>query len=147
MTPGFHQARSPMETNGQTRSPGKYRRVLVVDDSEDTASSMARLITYWGLQVEVARDVKSAIEALDARTPDVVITDLALPDRDGREIARHARGLPRPPVCLLMTGWPLEDNPDDLAASGVDHLFQKPVDFARLQAFLFAATDGSRESA
>jgi DNA-binding response OmpR family regulator len=137
-----------METNGpSSNSQGKYRKILVVDDSEDTATSMARLLAYWGLQVEVARDVKSALDALDARTPDVVITDLALPDRDGREIARHARGLPQPPVCLLMTGWPLEEGPDDLAASGVDHLFQKPVDFSKLHAFLFPATDASRESA
>ncbi len=126
-----------MDPIGPTDEPLSRRLVLLVDDNEDAATSMARLLAFWGFHVQIARDATSALDALASCPPDVLITDLALPDQDGRVVSKTARTLPKPPLCLLVTGWPVDDEPSALEAIGVDRLFPKPVDFQKLHDYLF----------
>jgi CheY-like chemotaxis protein len=57
--------------------------ILVVDDDQDTAASSAMLLRLYGHEVEVAVDGPSALQAVEANPPDVVLLDLAMPKMDG----------------------------------------------------------------
>jgi CheY-like chemotaxis protein len=57
--------------------------VLVVDDHEDTAEVFATALTACGADVVVTTAAVTALQLVAGRAPDVVVTDLAMPERDG----------------------------------------------------------------
>src|SRR5262249_58416611 len=69
-------------------------RILVVEDHQDTAESLAAMLEGWGHEVEVAFEGRAALRAVAARAPDVVLSDLGLPGMDGYELARQLRQQP-----------------------------------------------------
>ena len=71
--------------------PATPRRILVVDDNVDAALSLGMLLTQMGHEVEVAHDGDAAVGRAHAFRPDVVFLDLALPGRNGYEVARTLR--------------------------------------------------------
>jgi len=73
-------------------SPG--RRVLVVDDNEDAAESLAALLRLFGHDVAVALDGEQALALAADVQPDVVLLDLGMPRMDGHEVARRMRASP-----------------------------------------------------
>ena len=104
-------------------------RVLLVEDNDAASRGLARLLEAWGFDVTVKNDGQSALRALDSGPPpDFVLTDLLLPDLDGREIARHAHGLQPTPRVALITGWDIDTDLDDYHAWGIDWVFPKPLD-------------------
>jgi two-component system cell cycle response regulator CpdR len=113
-------------------SPSR-RRILLVEDNEAAGKGLARLLQVQGFEVTTVLDGRSAIEALGGdHPPDYLLTDLQLPDMDGREIARHARQLTPPPRIILITGWDLPTEPEDPAESGIARVLTKPVDLQTL---------------
>jgi len=112
-------------------------RVLLVEDNDAASRGLARLLEAWGFDVTVRHNGVSAIEALESLPPpDFLLTDLRLPDLDGREIALHARRLVPPPRIALITGWNLDADLSNLESWGIDWLFSKPVDTSSLVAKL-----------
>jgi len=118
-----------MANNGTASSPNLGRkRVLLVDDNTEGIRAMARVLDMMGYEVATAADGKSALEALQVGPPpDFLLTDLRLPDLDGREIARFAGQLVPRPYVVLVTGWDAGDDLDDPSRWGIDHLFLEPV--------------------
>jgi signal transduction histidine kinase/CheY-like chemotaxis protein len=106
------------------------KRVLVVDDNEDGARLLARLLRSCGHQTELAHDGATALEAAIANPPDVVFLDIGLPGMDGFEVARRLRGLEGPNRALLvaLTGYGREDDMRRSREAGFDHHMVKPVD-------------------
>jgi two-component system CheB/CheR fusion protein len=88
-------------------------RVLVVEDSRDTADSLALLLRLWGHRSAVAYTGESALEVATTFRPDVVLLDIGLPGINGCEVAWRLRQLPGLARCRLMalTG---NDNEDDV---------------------------------
>ena len=68
--------------------------VLVVDDSETVARLLEWELCMAGYQVELASDGKTALKAAKDRTPDVVLTDVIMPEMDGFEVVRRLRADP-----------------------------------------------------
>ncbi|VTR90839.1 pas pac sensor hybrid histidine kinase : Candidate histidine kinase, hybrid OS=Ramlibacter tataouinensis (strain ATCC BAA-407 / DSM 14655 / LMG 21543 / TTB310) GN=Rta_27150 PE=4 SV=1: Response_reg [Gemmata massiliana] len=66
-------------------------RVLVVDDDADTATSTAELLTLYGFRAEWHTDGRAAVRAIRGNPPDIVLTDILMPDVSGFEIARAVR--------------------------------------------------------
>ena len=88
-------------------------------------------------------DGTSALEALrQAPPPDFVLTDLLLPDLDGREVAREARGSSPAPTIALITGWVGRPRPGRERAWGVDYVFLKPLNVRELLELLDAHAPG-----
>jgi hypothetical protein len=77
-------------------TPGtlQRRRILVVDDNQDAASSLAMLLELDGHQVVMVHDGAAAYEAAEAHRPDVVLLDIGLPLLDGYEVCRRIRRQP-----------------------------------------------------
>ncbi|HZY20553.1 MAG TPA: ATP-binding protein [Ramlibacter sp.] len=111
------------------------RRVLVVDDNEDAASTVAELLQMSGNDVRIANDGATAVARTAEFRPDVVLLDIGLPDFDGYEVARRIRRLEgvRQPILIALTGWGQQQDKDAAARAGFDHHWTKPVDPARLQ--------------
>ena len=108
-------------------------RVLVVDDNEDAANSLATLLEVMGYQVRTAYDGPEAIEAADEFQPAVALLDIGLPRLSGYDIARHVRGNRGKDVLLVaITGWGQEDDRRRAKEAGFDHHFTKPADFGVL---------------
>ena len=110
------------------------RRLLVVDDNEDAANTVAELLQMSGNEVAVASDGISAVAKTAEFRPDVVLLDIGLPDIDGYEVARRIRKLEgvRQPILIALTGWGQQQDKEAAAAAGFDHHWTKPVDPARL---------------
>ena len=115
-------------------------RILLVDDHEVGRKSLARLLNALGYDVTSAADGASALEALEVGPRfDYLLTDVRLPDLDGREIVQVARQYdPRPRIALI-TGWDID--PSECDRLGIDYLFLKPVNVQDLIAQLQKSQD------
>lgn len=125
------------ETPGADTAP-LARRVLVVDDNRDAATSLAMLLELAGAQTEIAHDGVSAIEAAAAFRPDAVLLDIGLPGLDGYEVARRLRDDPAGKHMMLVaiTGWGESEDRERSARAGFDAHMVKPVDHAALMRLL-----------
>jgi two-component system cell cycle response regulator CpdR len=125
--------------------PTTRRRVLLVEDNDASGQGLGRLLEIFGFEVRVVPDGTSALTALaESPPPDFLLTDLQLPDLDGRELAQHARQLSPAPRVALITGWDPPTEPDETARWGIDWVFTKPVDIAVLVAKLREASVAPR---
>jgi PAS domain S-box-containing protein len=108
-------------------------RVLVVDDEEDARELMAAILRQHGAVVTVASDVPSAIHAFDGAPPDVVLSDIALPGRNGLDLARDLRARPAMDATLVaVSGFSGTEQIDRALTAGFDVHLAKPVDPAEL---------------
>jgi DNA-binding response OmpR family regulator len=118
-------------------APGGGRRVLLVEDNEAAARGLARLLASQGFDVTLARDGASAMDSLNAGAPpDILLTDMQLPDLDGRELARYCSKLDPRPRVVLITGWDLESTQTAAASWGVEHVMTKPLEIQELLRWL-----------
>ena len=109
------------------------KRLLLVDDNAEGRRALARLLELHGYEVTAVGDGASAVEVLNGfPPPDIVLTDLFLPDSDGRDVAKEARSLNPPPTVVLITGWDFDAEGLTAQAAGVDFMFLKPLNVADL---------------
>jgi two-component system CheB/CheR fusion protein len=113
-------------------------RVLIVDDNEDTADSLAVLVRMWGHEVQTTHDGLSAIETSLGFRPEVVVLDIGLPEIDGFEVAARLRALPGFERALIVgsSGYNSESDRRRAAEVGIDLYFVKPFDPWRLESIL-----------
>jgi PAS domain S-box-containing protein len=123
--------------------PVGTRRVLVVDDNQDAADSLAWLLRLDGHEVETAYSASAALEGVARGAPQVVLLDIGLPQMDGYEVARRirAREAPAAPGATLvaLTGYGQPEDRARALASGFDGHLVKPVDFDALREVLVGA--------
>ncbi len=81
-------------------------RVLVVDDSPETAELIRRNLESIGYYVTTANTVQSALALLESVQPDLVITDLKMPEGNGFELVRHVSENHKGVGILVITGFP-----------------------------------------
>jgi CheY-like chemotaxis protein/two-component sensor histidine kinase len=118
------------ETGQQThQSPAPSgHRLLVVDDNQDAADSLAMLLRLQGHEVRVAFSGVAALEMTKTYTPDVVFLDIGMPGMDGYEVARRLRQQPAlaKTVLAALTGWGQKEDRRRTAEAGFDHHLVKP---------------------
>jgi PAS domain S-box-containing protein len=123
-------------------SPGsarnRRRRVLIVEDNADAREGLRLLLTYAGHEVETSEDASSGLDKLRSFQPDVALIDIGLPGVDGYALARMARQTPEAnATCLVaLTGYGQAEDRQKALAAGFDTHMTKPVDPAKLCAFL-----------
>jgi CheY-like chemotaxis protein len=108
--------------------------VLVVDDNDDAAESLAMLLQAAGAEVHTARNGPAGLEAARRFTPHAILLDLGMPGMDGFEVARRLRAEPgqEGAVLVALTGWGQEEDRRRTRDSGFDHHLTKPVDVDQL---------------
>ncbi len=110
-----------------TVSPSGHR-LLVVDDNQDAADSLAMLLRLQGHEVRVAHSGPAALEMTKGYAPDVVFLDIGMPGMDGYEVARRLRQQPgvEKVVLAALTGWGQQEDRRRTAEAGFDHHLVKP---------------------
>jgi CheY-like chemotaxis protein len=113
-------------------------RILVVDDNDDAAESLAELLTLNGHDARFVEDAKAALDLLGQFKPEVMLIDLALPEIDGFELARRIRAQQdgANPRLIALTGFGQKDIRDKATAAGFDQFLVKPVTYEKIAAFL-----------
>ncbi|WP_337176465.1 ATP-binding protein [Paludisphaera sp.] len=122
------------------------RRVLVVDDNEDIAESLGRLLSLHGCEVQLAHDGMTALRMAGSLRPEFAILDIGLPGMNGYEVAEAIRGEPwgRDVVLVAVTGWGRANDRRRSAEAGFDHHLVKPVEAAALARIIAdSGPDGS----
>ncbi len=127
-------------------APGtpQRRRILVVDDNHDAASSMAMLLELDGHEVVMVHDGAAAYEAAEAHRPDVVLLDIGLPLLDGYEVCRRIRRQPwgSGMALVALTGWGQDEDRHKTREAGFNAHLVKPVNYDELMTMLEALSVG-----
>jgi CheY-like chemotaxis protein len=104
--------------------------VLVVDDDADAREIVQTVLHYCGALVTQAASASEALRVLGRVTPDVVVSDIAMPDRDGYWLLRQLRALPsteRLPVVAITAHGELH-RPERTLDAGFQAHVRKPID-------------------
>jgi signal transduction histidine kinase/CheY-like chemotaxis protein len=114
------------------------RRILVVDDVEENAVSLAAVLRGIGHEVHTAYGGEEAVAATARLMPDVVLLDILMPGMNGYEACQRIRKAPRGEsvVIVALTGRGQESDRLRSAQAGFDHHFMKPVDPAELNSLI-----------
>ena len=127
-----------------TARPSERRRVLLVDDHEDSRRMLSLLLQFSGHEALEACDGSEGLRAAAEEKPDVAVIDIGLPGTDGYEVARRLRADPatRSIPLIALTGYGQEEDRRRALEAGFDLHLVKPVEPDR---FLRAiATFGSK---
>jgi signal transduction histidine kinase/CheY-like chemotaxis protein len=118
-------------------APATSRRVVVIDDNEDAADTLAMLIGTVGGECHVAYDGEDGVRQVLAYRPDVVFLDIGMPGIDGYETCRRIRSaVGRSVVVVALTGWGQDQDKELSARAGFDTHLTKPADPAVLERML-----------
>lgn len=104
-------------------------RILVVDDLNDAAASLALVCELYGADARVARDGLEALTVGASFLPDVVLMDISMPNMNGYEAARRVRAEPwgKTAVLIALTGWGRQGDIEAAREAGFDGHLLKPV--------------------
>lgn len=118
-------------------SPGfsGKRRVLVVDDNRDCASSLAMMLGIMGFDTETAADGVEALRTAAAYRPDAIFLDIAMPKLNGYDVCKVIReqAWGRGVVVIALTGWGQTDDIERSREAGFDHHLVKPIELTALE--------------
>lgn len=106
--------------------------VLLVEDDDDTREVLTLGLTLYGADVVAVASAAEAVAELEKRLPDVILSDIGLPDEDGLQLIRRVRQMSpsrggRVPA-VAVTAFTLKDDPDEAVRAGFQRHFRKPVD-------------------
>jgi len=112
-------------------APGK---VLVVDDDPEIVTFLSTLLELEGIESSVATSAAAALEQLAQMRPDLVLLDIAMPDRDGIDLCKELKRDPRTaevPV-FVVSARPGKDVVERALAAGAEEFIRKPFENAEL---------------
>jgi PAS domain S-box-containing protein len=128
----------PAEAAEAVPPVGPARRILVVDDHQDSTDSLALFLRLRGHDVRTARDGPSALDEIERHRPEVVFLDLGLPGMSGYDVARRVRMMNEPgaPRLVALTGYGTDADRQKTRDAGFDVHLAKPVDPRAVDALL-----------
>ena len=103
--------------------------ILIVEDDTDSRNVLAVLLQRLGALVEAVASAKEAFDRVSHRRPDVLVSDIGMPDEDGYSLMRRVRQLvgDRKLPAIALTAYARKQDADEAIASGYDRHLAKPV--------------------
>lgn len=128
---GFREA--DIETSDSKTTA--LKSILVVDDNQDAADSLAHLLENAGHQVVVAYGGSAALAAIESTQPQIVVMDIGMPEMDGNEVARQIRRKPwgADVRLIALTGWGSPEDRKRTREAGFDDHLVKPANLEALK--------------
>jgi CheY-like chemotaxis protein len=112
-------------------------RILVVEDHADTRNILTGLLMHWGYIVSSAGTLKNGLALLDSEPPpDVVLSDIALPDGTGYALISEARRKGKRLLAIALSGYAYPSEVRVAKLTGFDHHLSKPCDCNHLRTIL-----------
>ena len=135
----------PAETPGFGQNPAL--RILVADDSMDSATSMEMLLEILGNRVCIANDGAAAVAAAEEFQPQVVMLDIGMPKMNGYDAAQAIRRQPwgKHMVLVAVTGWGQDSDKQRSKAVGFDYHIVKPITSAALTSLMAAIQQNAQD--
>jgi CheY-like chemotaxis protein len=119
-------------------------RVLVVDDDDDARVLLTSILEGYGCRVRSASNVTEALDLFAKKTPDVLISDVAMPGGDGYELIRRVRAFSREEggdvPAAAITAYARPEDRSRLLNAGFSIHLPKPVDPAEVLAVVSTLT-------
>lgn len=112
--------------------PAERGQILLVEDDPTTAGTMSQRLRIEGYGVEVATGAVEAAASLERRVPDLLLSDLHLPDGSGEELFLSQRSRLAGTPVLVMTAYAGVDQAIRLMKAGADDFLVKPVEIQGL---------------
>jgi PAS domain S-box-containing protein len=115
-------------------TPARHKRILIADDNQDAADSLAVLLQMEGHDVTVVRDGREALTTINAVLPEIALLDIGMPELDGYEVARQVRQntLGRAVTLIAVTGWGQDRDKARALGAGFNHHLTKPIEPTQL---------------
>jgi signal transduction histidine kinase len=116
------------------RISAAHKRILIVDDNQDAADTLAMLLQLDGHETQAVYTSKDALERAQSFKPDVMLLDIGLPEMNGYQVARELRSTPGPDRIRLvaLTGYGQAVDRARAQEAGFDDHLMKPVESAAL---------------
>ena len=118
-------------------------RILVADDNEDAAQSLAMMLQLLGHEVRTAGDGQQALDVAAQYRADLIFLDIGMPKLNGYEVCRRLKIQDElaGATVVALTGWGQDEDKSKALAAGFDHHYVKPIDPADLGTLLQRLTD------
>jgi PAS domain S-box-containing protein len=136
----------PLPANPDDHQRGRLSRldgtrILLVDDDVDACAAMSRILEQKGAEMATAADVDSAIAELEQFKPQVLVSDIAMPERDGIELIREvrARGYSYQALpAIAITAFARPEDRSRVLQAGYQAYATKPINATELTAMIAA---------
>jgi CheY-like chemotaxis protein len=104
----------------------KEATILLIDDDPQVSEVLELMLEQLGHRVTGFTSAKEALDAFEKGDYRLVITDLGMPDISGRDVAKAVKGMKPETLVVLITGWGVQLDPEELRGVGVDGVIAKP---------------------
>ena len=115
-------------------------RILLVEDDDDTREITRLALEARGALMVCARDAAEGLKELEARTPDIVLSDIAMPGTDGHTFLKRVRALPRTKggkiPAVAITAYTSREARLSSREAGFHYHLAKPYDIEKLTEIL-----------
>jgi len=134
--------RSQEPENSAASGSETVRRILIVDDNQDSADAVALILQLDGHDVKTVYSGVDALELVEQFKPHAVLLDIGMPQLNGYQVAQRLRNQAWGKNVLLIaqTGWGQEEDIRQCREAGFNHHVTKPIDFRKLREFFVAST-------
>lgn len=116
--------------------------VLVVDDEKNEREGIRKFLLPKGYDILLAENAEHAVKIIREQSPDIVLTDLVLPEKDGMWLLEKSKELSPESVVIMFTSYGTVENAVRAIKKGAFHYLTKPVDLDELDATIERAVKG-----
>lgn len=106
--------------------------VLLVEDDEDSRKLLGTMLKRYGARVTATKSAAEALSAFSSEVPDLLISDIGMPDQDGYELIRKLRALPAEKggqtPAIALTGYASRKDRERALAAGYHQHIAKPIE-------------------
>ena len=111
-------------------------RILIVDDDADSREAISTMVAFYGADVRPVASVSEALTLLNVWIPDVLVSDLGMPDEDGYDLIRHVRNRGKAEgwfvPAIAVTGYASPEEAERARSAGFHIHLAKPFESVRL---------------
>jgi len=145
-TPRLRRIVAKLLAHEAGEAPATAETLAIAEDDADGRPVLTLILEFAGAKVEAVATVRAALSALDGHRPDVLISDVGMPEEDGYALIRHlrAREVDRSgkTPAIALTGYVGSDDRARLLAAGFQLFIRKPVEPSDIVAAVASLAQG-----
>ena len=109
-----------------------WESILVVDDEKNSREGLGKFLENQGYDIQLAGSAKEAIEVIKKESPNVIISDIRMPEMDGIALLHRVKELDPKASVILLTAYGSVENAVQAMKAGAFHYLTKPINLEEL---------------